>query len=202
MQPSKYTSPCARRTILAHLPMTDVFCAAGRTLTPSASPRSLSPRIFWQAVWGAMWLRAWLVLPPSNWSVSMRKGMAREALWQTWVSAGCLRREVQVTVYIPPRSRPGDRILSLLCCSVGLVWKCSPGMGAADPVEGGSFAPSCLAPAPCPDKDWLHRCSLLARPLWHRLCPAVPVSRGYPLPSPDGRVRLSSGIHQLRLWEK
>lgn len=68
--------------------------------------------------------------------------------------------------------------------------------------RGGSFAPSCLAPAPCPDEDWLHRCSLLARPLWHRLCPAVPVSRGYPLPSPDRRVRLSSGIHRLRLWEK
>lgn len=50
-----------------------------RTLLSLLAP-SLPAGIFWEALRGAVRLRPRLVLPPPDWSVSLREGLAREAL--------------------------------------------------------------------------------------------------------------------------
>lgn len=116
-----------------------------------------------------------------------------------WRGKHCDKRECPLGAEnVPPGPRAGDGILSLPSFSTGLVWRCSQIWVQQIRWRGVTLQ----HPAPCPNKNHLPRCSLLARSLRRRLCPAVPVSHRYPLPPPDGRVRLSSGIHRLWLREK
>lgn len=86
------------------------------------------------------------------------------------------------------------------CCSRGVSLKALVGVGAPDPLERWVALHHPAWPRPrALTENRLHRCSLLTWPLRRGLCPAVPVSRRYPLPSPDGQVQLSSRIHRLRL---
>lgn len=67
--------------------------------------------------------------------------------------------------------------------------------------QGWVFGGGGFVPAAGPDGVGVP-CSLPAGPLWRGLCPAVPLSPGKALPPPDGRLRMSPGIHRPRLRQE
>lgn len=113
MQFSKYPSPCTEQA--ARCP-----CCSTNSCSLPASPHSMSPRIFWREMWRAMWLHSQRVLPPSNGGLSLCQGVARQALWQTWVSV----------------RRASHSQLGILTLWVGFE-------GLAGTSGGNSFVPSC-----------------------------------------------------------